>query len=92
MAPPLKPLASAAQRPVDPRVRIGHGHLKVSDLDRALAFYCGVLGFELMQRIGDEAAFLAGYLAAGMTETGTIGTFGGINIPTVLPMEANFAD
>ena len=59
MAPPLKPLASAAQRPVDPRVRIGHGHLKVSDLDRALAFYCGVLGFELMQRIGDEAAFLA---------------------------------
>jgi catechol 2,3-dioxygenase len=59
MAPPLKPLASAAQRPVDSRVRIGHGHLKVSDLDRALAFYCGVLGFELMQRIGDEAAFLA---------------------------------
>jgi catechol 2,3-dioxygenase len=34
-------------------------HLKVADLDRALAFYCGVLGFELMQRMGDQAAFLS---------------------------------
>ncbi len=60
MAPrSLKPLDSPARRPINPRVRIGHGHLKVSDLDRALAFYCGVLGFELMQRIGDDAAFLA---------------------------------
>lgn len=57
--PPLKPLNSAAQRPIDPRVQIGHGHLKVADLNQALAFYCGVLGFELMQRIGDDAAFLA---------------------------------
>jgi len=39
-------------RSVDPRVRIGHVHLKVSDLERALQFYCGVLGFELMQRWG----------------------------------------
>lgn len=46
-------------RPVDPGVRIGHGHLKVADLERALAFYCGVLGFSLMQRHGDEAAFVA---------------------------------
>jgi catechol 2,3-dioxygenase len=46
-------------RPVDPGVRIGHVHLKVADLDRALAFYCGVLGFELMQRYGTEAAFLS---------------------------------
>jgi catechol 2,3-dioxygenase len=34
-------------------------HLKVSDLDRALGFYCGVLGFELQQRHGDEAAFVS---------------------------------
>ena len=44
--------------PIDPRVDIGHVHLKVSDLDRALDFYCGVLGFELILRAGDEAAFL----------------------------------
>ncbi len=46
-------------RPIDANVRIGHVHLKVADLDRALAFYCGVLGFELKQRFGREAAFLA---------------------------------
>lgn len=46
-------------RPVDPKVRIGHVHLKVADLERALGFYCGVLGFELMQRLGDSAAFVA---------------------------------
>ena len=40
-------------------VRIGHVHLKVSDLDCALAFYCGVLGFELMQRYGNQAAFIS---------------------------------
>ena len=39
-------------RPIDPGARIGHVHLKVADLDRALAFYCGVLGFELKQRYG----------------------------------------
>ncbi len=46
-------------RPIDQRVRIGHVHLKVSDLERALDFYCGVLGFELMERHGDEAAFVS---------------------------------
>jgi len=46
-------------RPIDPRVRIGHVHLKVSDLERALDFYCGVLGFELMERHGDEAGFVS---------------------------------
>ncbi len=46
-------------RPIGPGVRIGHVHLKVADLDRALAFYCGVLGFELMQRYGSGAAFIA---------------------------------
>jgi catechol 2,3-dioxygenase len=44
---------------VDPQVRIGHVHLKVGNLQRALDFYCGVLGLELTQRLGDEAAFLA---------------------------------
>ena len=44
---------------IDPRVDIGHVHLKVSDIDRALAFYEGVLGFEVMLRARDEAAFLS---------------------------------
>jgi catechol 2,3-dioxygenase len=44
---------------IDPRTEIGHVHLKVSDLARAIAFYSGVLGFELTQRMGDSAAFLA---------------------------------
>jgi catechol 2,3-dioxygenase len=39
--------------------RIGHVHLKVADLDRALDFYCGVLGFALMQRFGPSAAFIS---------------------------------
>ena len=46
-------------RPIHPQTRIGHVHLKVSNLDRALGFYCGVLGFELIQRYGREAAFIA---------------------------------
>ncbi len=45
--------------PIAPGVRIGHVHLKVAEIDRALAFYCGVLGFELMQRIGKQAAFIS---------------------------------
>jgi len=45
--------------PIDPRVDIGHVHLKVADLDRALAFYCGVLGFQLMQKMGTQAAFIS---------------------------------
>jgi len=45
--------------PIDPGVDIGHVHLKVADLDRALAFYCGVLGFELQSRMGDQAAFVS---------------------------------
>jgi catechol 2,3-dioxygenase len=45
--------------PIDPGVDIGHVHLKVSDIDRALAFYCDVLGFELQQRMGDQAAFVS---------------------------------
>ena len=48
-----------ANPPIDPRVRIGHVHLKVADLDRALGFYQGVLGFELTQRYGRDAAFVS---------------------------------
>ncbi len=44
---------------IDPRVDIGHVHLKVSDLDRALDFYVGVLGFDLQHRYGEEAAFIS---------------------------------
>jgi catechol 2,3-dioxygenase len=44
---------------VDPRVRIGHVHLKVANIRRSLDFYCGVLGFEVMQRFGESAAFLS---------------------------------
>lgn len=44
---------------MDPGIRVGHVHLKVADLDRALKFYCGVLGFELQQRFGSQAAFIS---------------------------------
>ncbi len=44
---------------IHPEVRVGHVHLKVSDLDRALRFYRDVLGFELTQRYGNQAAFLS---------------------------------
>jgi len=46
-------------RPIHSGVRIGHVHLKVADLERALAFFCGVLGFQLMQRFGTQAAFVS---------------------------------
>jgi catechol 2,3-dioxygenase len=55
----IAPDATAAGAPINPGVRIGHVHLKVADVDRALAFYCGVLGFELTQRIGPQAAFIS---------------------------------
>src|SRR5580704_9638636 len=45
--------------PIVAGTRIGHVHLKVADLERALGFYCGVLGFELMQRYGADAAFIS---------------------------------
>lgn len=44
---------------IDPRTDIGHVHLKVSDLERSLAFYCGVLGFQLQQKWRDQAAFIS---------------------------------
>jgi catechol 2,3-dioxygenase len=48
-----------SSQPIDPGVRIGHVHLKVSDLDRALRFYRDVLGFEVMQRHANEVAFIS---------------------------------
>jgi catechol 2,3-dioxygenase len=54
-APPTPP----PREPIDAGVDIGHVHLKVADIDRALGFYVGVLGFEVQQRLGDQAAFLS---------------------------------
>jgi catechol 2,3-dioxygenase len=45
--------------PIDAGVSIGHVHLKVADIERALGFYCGVLGFDLIQRFGAQAAFIS---------------------------------
>ena len=53
----MKPATN--QSSIDPGVRIGHVHLKVADLDRALGFYRDVLGFELTQRFDAQAAFLS---------------------------------
>jgi catechol 2,3-dioxygenase len=56
----LKPLGdNRPERAIADGTRIGHVHLKVADLERALSFYCGVLGFELMQRRGNQAAFIS---------------------------------
>lgn len=54
-----RPTDSTAGASIDPGVDIGHVHLKVADLDRSLDFYCGALGFELQQRLGNEAAFVS---------------------------------
>ena len=50
---------SNAGRPIDPGVDIGHVHLKVSEVDRAIAFYAGVMGFDQIMRLGDHAAFVS---------------------------------
>ncbi|MEM1315075.1 MAG: VOC family protein [Pseudomonadota bacterium] len=57
----IDPSAAAETPPaaIAPQTRIGHVHLRVADLERMLGFYCGVLGFELQQRHGDEAAFVS---------------------------------
>lgn len=52
-------MTPSAANAIDPAVRIGHVHLKVADLERALQFYQGVLGFQLTQRFGSQAAFLS---------------------------------
>ena len=88
--------------PIDPAVRIGHVHLKVADLDRALGFYRDVLGFEITQRYGPSAAFLSagGYHhhiglntweSAGGRPPGE-GTTGLFHLAILYPTRAELAD
>lgn len=70
------------QPEIDSRVRIGHVHLKVANLARALNFYCGVLGFAVMQRWGDSAAFLS---AGGYHHHIAINTWESLNGPPPAP-------
>jgi catechol 2,3-dioxygenase len=89
-------------RSIDPGVSIGHVHLKVSDLERSLEFYCGVLGFELTQRMGQEAAFLSagGYhhhIALNTWESAggsppPVGTTGLYHFAILYPNRAALAD
>ena len=91
-----------AWRPIDARVTIGHVHLKVADLERALGFYCGVLGFELTQRLGSGAAFVSagGYhhhigLNTWESHEGTPpppGTTGLYHLAILYPTRASLAD
>jgi catechol 2,3-dioxygenase len=87
---------------VHPQTRIGHVHLKVADLDRALAFYRDVLGFEVTQRLGDAVAFLSagGYhhhigLNTWESEGGAApppGTTGLYHLAILYPTRAELAD
>jgi len=88
--------------PIDPGVRLGHVHLKVADLDRALDFYHGILGFEITQRLGNSAAFLSagGYhhhigLNTWESRGGTApphGTTGLYHLAVLYPTEAALGD
>ena len=88
--------------PIDPRVCIGHVHLKVANLERALSFYCDVLGFELTQRYGQEAAFVSagGYhhhigLNTWDSKAGSpppLGTTGLYHLAILYPTRAALAD
>ncbi|HXI83180.1 MAG TPA: VOC family protein [Verrucomicrobiae bacterium] len=89
-------------RTIDPGVRVGHVHLKVADLERSLAFYRDVLGFEVMQRYGRQAAFLSagGYhhhigLNTWESEGGSpppMGTTGLYHVAILYPSRALLAD
>lgn len=87
---------------MNPGVSIGHVHLKVADLERALGFYCGVLGFTLTQRYGSSAAFIAagGYhhhiglntwesLGGSPPSAGSTGLF---HLAILYPTRASLAD
>lgn len=88
--------------PIDPGASIGHVHLKVANLDRALGFYCGVLGFALRQKYGNSAAFIAagGYhhhigLNTWESKGGTPpppGTTGLFHLAILYPTRAGLAD
>ena len=89
-------------KPIDPQVRLGHVHLKVADLKRALDFYVGVLGFELTQRYGTQAAFVSagGYhhhIGLNTWESAggappAVGTTGLYHLAIVYPTRAALAD
>lgn len=97
-----KTTLAPSSNPIDPGVRIGHVHLKVADLDRALAFYRDVLGFELTQRYGDQAAFVSagGYhhhigLNTWESRSGkppAAGTTGLYHVAILYPTRAGLAD
>jgi catechol 2,3-dioxygenase len=90
------------RKPIHHEVRIGHIHLKVSNLERSLDFYCGVLGFELTQRYGTNAAFISagGYhhhigLNTWESEGGKPpqpGTTGLYHVAILYPTRAELAD
>jgi catechol 2,3-dioxygenase len=93
---------SPPARPIDPGTRIGHVHLKVANIPRALDFYVGVLGFELITTYGDQAAFISagGYhhhialntwesLNGSPPQRGTTGLF---HLAILYPTRAALAD
>jgi catechol 2,3-dioxygenase len=89
-------------QPIPAGTRIGHVHLKVADIERSLAFYCGVLGFELQQRYGPQAAFVSagGYhhhigLNTWESEGGSPpppGTTGLFHLAILYPRRSDLAD
>jgi catechol 2,3-dioxygenase len=89
-------------KPIPAGTRVGHVHLKVANIERALAFYCGVLGFELQQRYGAQAAFVSagGYhhhigLNTWESEGGSpppAGTTGLYHVAILFPTRADLAD
>jgi catechol 2,3-dioxygenase len=99
MPPSEKPASNA---PIHPSARIGHVHLKVANLDRAIAFYSGVLGFDVMQRLGNQAAFLSagGYhhhigLNTWESEGGSpppVGSTGLYHVAILYPTRAELGD
>jgi catechol 2,3-dioxygenase len=94
--------SSTSPRPIAPQTRIGHVHLKVSDLERAVRFYRDVLGFEVTQRYGRQAAFLSagGYhhhIGLNTWESAggpppTEGTTGLYHVAILYPSRAELAD
>src|SRR5476649_2581973 len=86
--------------PIDPQVRIGHVHLKVADLERAIGFYRDVLGFEVTQRMGRQAAVLSAggdhhhiglntWESAGGRAPGTTGLY---HVAILYPTRAELGD
>ena len=89
-------------QPIDRRARIGHVHLRVADIDRSLAFYCGILGFQLKQRLSIGAAFISAgdyHHDIGINTWGSKdgqppprGTTGLFHLAIVYPTRATLAD